>query len=129
MSLEAAIAENTAAVKLLTEAIHAGHAAAAAKQTTAATTTAPAGGAALPPKQAAEAEQRKKPEPPAAEQQQQPVTYDNVKAAVNGLAKAKGRDAVIAALGEFGLKNATEAKPEQWPEIVKKFTDLAAVPA
>lgn len=125
MSLEAHIKELTDSIKLLTEAIHAGRAAASAKQV-----TAPAGGAALPPKQAAEAEQRKKPEAPAAEQQQQQaITYDQVKAAVNGLAKAKGRDAVIAALGDLGLKNATEAKPEQWPEIVKKFTDLAAVPA
>lgn len=119
MSLEAAIAENTAALKLLTEAIHAGRAAAAAKQ------AAPAGGAALPPKQAAEAAQREKPPAPPAEAGAAPITYDQVKTAVNALAKAKGRDAVIAALAKFGLAKATDAKPEQWPDLLAELNAQA----
>ena len=123
MSIEAAIQENTAALKLLTEAIHAGRAAGVAKQTAA---TPPAGGAALPPKQAAEAAQREKPPAPAAQQQQaQPVNYDQMKTAVNALAKAKGRDSVIAALGKFGIAKATEATPEQWPELLAELNAQA----
>lgn len=121
MSLEAAIAENTAALKLLTEAIHAGRAAAAAKQAA----PAPAGGAALPPKAAAEAAQREKPPAPPAAAGAAAITYDQVKTAVNALAKAKGRDAVIAALAKFGLAKATDAKPEQWPDLLAELNAQA----
>jgi hypothetical protein len=39
------------------------------------------------------------------------------------LAKAKGRDALIKVLGEFGLAQANQAKPEQFAAIVAKINE------
>lgn len=86
-----------------------------------------------PPKAEKEAEPKvgeKKPDAPAAEPAQQStasedahtaaqaVTYDDVKKAVLDVSHDRGRDAAVALLAGFGLKNAQEAKPEQWAEIM-----------
>lgn len=50
----------------------------------------------------------------------------DVKPKALAVAKTKGRDALVAILAEFGLKGTPDAKPEQYPELVKKF-DAALV--
>lgn len=128
MSIEKALADNTEAIKSLEVAIRA----AAAGVTT---TT-----GALPPKAAAEKEQTAKPAATAAapaapaapaggEVKTDAVTYDTVKAAVNALAKAKGRDSVIAVLGKFNVKKADEVPADKWPELLAALNTEAATPA
>jgi len=46
------------------------------------------------------------------------ITIADVNAAIIGLAKAKGRDAAVAVLKEFGVAKAPELKPEQYPAVV-----------
>lgn len=52
------------------------------------------------------------------------VTYDDVKAAVQKFGAAKGGTEVGKLLKEkFNLDHCKNAKPEQWPEIVKVFRE------
>ncbi|RQS79770.1 hypothetical protein [Burkholderia seminalis] len=144
MSIEATIAENTAAVLKLTETLLALN-----MQPPAAVQ--PEGGAAKKPDAATEAPARtprtaaagdasgKKDAnsdsdassagdaPPAAELAAQttpdadaaPVTYEQASAAVTGLAKTKGRAAAIDVLKKFGASKLPEVKPEQFAALVK----------
>lgn len=45
-------------------------------------------------------------------------SYDEVKAAVLGLVKSKGREAAVGVLKSFGLESAQAAKPEQYAAIL-----------
>jgi len=47
------------------------------------------------------------------------VTYDEVKAATGALAKAKGRDAVLAVLGKFEVDNAVKLPQAMWAGYVE----------
>lgn len=51
-----------------------------------------------------------------------PAAYPDVVAAINKLALAKGRDAAIALLGDFGVTKGPELKPEQFAEFIEKAT-------
>lgn len=139
MSLEAAITENTNAIRDLIAAIKAGvpttaaqvaavvteaqaetakagKEEAAAKKTTAAATeaaartqsTAEAGADAAQEKKADNSEASDKPAP----------TYQDAAAAINKIAKAKGRDAAVAVLAKFGAGNLKEVKPENFADII-----------
>lgn len=46
------------------------------------------------------------------------IPYDNVKNAVNNLAVAKGREAVIDVFNEFGIKNAKELTADQYEAFI-----------
>lgn len=46
------------------------------------------------------------------------ISIADVNAAIIGLAKAKGRDAAVAVLKEFGVAKAPELKAEQYPAVV-----------
>ena len=120
MSLEAVIQENTTALRDLIAQLQAGQAPAAIKVAAikvadvAAPVPAPAP-AAKEDKPKAEAKETKteKADAPAAE-----VTIDAVKKATTDLAKAKGRDAAVEVLGQFGAKNANEVKPEAYADFI-----------
>jgi hypothetical protein len=49
------------------------------------------------------------------------IVYADVQKAVNGLAAAKGRDAVIKILNDFGVDHATKLKEEQWADVVAEM--------
>jgi hypothetical protein len=50
------------------------------------------------------------------------IPYDDVKAAILKLSAAKGRDAAVAVLKQFGVAKGTELTPEQYPAALKAFT-------
>jgi hypothetical protein len=60
---------------------------------------------------------------PAAAEDASAVTYDDVRNAVVGLAAAKGRDAAIAVLDQFGVDHASKLTEAQWPEALAALTD------
>jgi hypothetical protein len=49
----------------------------------------------------------------------QAIGVADVNAAIIALAKAKGRDAAVAVLGEFNVAKVPELKPEQFAEVLK----------
>lgn len=51
-----------------------------------------------------------------------PVSYPDVVTAINALAKAKGRDAAVDLLGQFGAAKGPDLKPEQFAEFIQKAT-------
>lgn len=53
------------------------------------------------------------------------VTYDQVKDAILALSKAKGRDAVVKLLTQFGAAKGPDLKPEQYAEF-HKAAEVAA---
>lgn len=53
----------------------------------------------------------------------QAASYDDVKNAVVALAAAKGRDAAVAVLDQFGVDHASKLTEEQWPEAVQALID------
>lgn len=46
------------------------------------------------------------------------IDYSEVRSAVVKAASTKGKDKVVAVLESFGLKSATEAKPQQYADII-----------
>ncbi|WP_374312467.1 hypothetical protein [Dongia sp.] len=50
------------------------------------------------------------------------IPYDDVKAAILKLSAAKGRDAAVAVLKQFGVAKGTELTPEQYPDALKAFS-------
>jgi hypothetical protein len=60
---------------------------------------------------------------PEAEATPPALEYGDVSAAVLALVKAKGRDAAVAVLSEFGVPHAKELQPGQWAEALKALTD------
>lgn len=51
-----------------------------------------------------------------------PVSYPDVVTAINTLAKAKGRDAAVDLLAQFGAAKGPDLKPEQFAEFIQKAT-------
>ncbi len=51
-----------------------------------------------------------------------PASYPDVVAAINKLAAAKGRNAAVEMLGEFGVSKGPDLKPEQFAEFIVKAT-------
>lgn len=82
----------------------------------------------IKPEKAAKVEKVAKPEPKPEAPVEQPaaeaaadtpaISIADVNAAVIGLAKAKGRDAAVAVLKEFGVAKAPELKVEQYAAVV-----------
>ena len=142
MSLEATIAENTAAIRELIAAIANGIPTTAA-QVAAVADQAPKkekGKATVPANGASSTQEGTSPAAPAGAAAQDPaagavsspapaaasVTYDEVKAAILKLSQAKGREQVVAALTEFGVAKGPELKPEQFAGFIAKANELVA---
>lgn len=143
MSLEATIAENTAALRELISAIKAG------VPTTAAQVAAVVEQAPQQPTETAEARAPEAARPttkakntPAAATAPAPqpstatdagastdaapaLTYQDAATAVTNLAKAKGRDTAVAVLGKFGAAKLPDVKPEQFADVVKACKEAA----
>lgn len=47
-----------------------------------------------------------------------PVTYDDAKAAVTSVVKAKGRDAGLAVLAKFGTESLLAVPADQWAAVI-----------
>lgn len=52
-------------------------------------------------------------------------TYQDVTAAINAVAKAKGRDAAVAVLAKFGVKRGPELTPEQYADAIVACKEAA----
>lgn len=122
MSLEAALAENTAAVRELAALLKGARVtapiAAAPEKPQAAPTPAPEAkpAAAAPAAPAAPAE-------PQAEAKK--IAYGDVSAAVLKYVAKASKDAAVKVLREeFHVPNAKELKPEQWPAVIARFNAL-----
>ena len=53
------------------------------------------------------------------------VTYSDVQAATTALAAAKGRDAAVACLAEFDVKNGKDLPEDQWARYVERARAMA----
>lgn len=122
MSIEQALAENTAAIRELIDAIRNGI------PTTAAQVAAVAAEAkaetpkvekkAEAPKPDAEAESAATPEQKAEAADAEPVTYEAVAAAITKLSRAKGRDAAVALLARFDARKLPEVDESRFGEVL-----------
>ena len=139
MSLEATIAENTAAIRELIAAIANGIPTTAAQVAAVAAeapkkekgkATVPANGASSTSAETSPATGAAAQTPAAESAPTAPaaasVTYDEVKAAILKLSQAKGREQVVAALTEFGVAKGPELKPEQFAGFIAKANELVA---
>ena len=125
MSLEAALAANTAAIEKLIELLDVSKSVEAlvAQAEVAPSNTAsdqPATGVPHAPSPQVEVAVSKPEEPsspPAADVTQ--ITYQDALKAITQLANEKGRQAAVDVLSQFGLKKLTEAKPEQYQAIIE----------
>lgn len=132
MSLETVIAENTAAIRELIAALANG-VPTTNQQVQAVVEEAKAekpakAKKAEAPKQEAEPEPAATPEPkaePAAaaaeaepKAQAEASTYQDAASAITKLSRAKGRDAAVALLAQFGASKLPEVKPEQFADII-----------
>lgn len=135
MSLEATIAENTAALRELIATIKAGVPTTAAQVAAVVeqaadklTETAKAPEAAKPttkPKTPAPAPAPKT-EPAAPADAAAPApTYQDAAAAVTNLAKVKGRDAAVAVLTKFGAAKLPDVTPEQFADVIAACKEAA----
>ena len=117
MTLEAAIQENTSAIRALIAAMAQGlpttvepsPAVVAAPRTKKEKMPAPAG----KPEATAPATPSPAIDPPAAG-----ATYDDVKNAIVKLSGMKGRDSVLAVLGQFDAAKGPDLKPEQFADFI-----------
>ena len=125
MSLEQAIQENTAAIRELIAALGKGAPSQAAAPAETATVEEPK--AEKPAKekkqQAPAATPESKEEAAAAADEPAPVSYDDCAQSVTKLAKAKGRPAAVALLGQFDLKTLQDAKDK--PELLAQVKAAA----
>lgn len=117
MSLEAAIAANTAALEKLTALFQA--------------TAIPAQPPKAPPAPTPKAEKPAALAPKAATPAAEPVKYEAVAAALTSFAKAKGRDAALALIGRFDHKdkpgekasNGQHLKPADYATVLKALSE------
>lgn len=105
MSLEAAIQENTAAIKQLI-AVMSGKPGVTPEVKASASKPAAASSVSSPAEKSAPASSAA-------------IAYDDVKKITLALAK-QNRDAAVAVLKEFGAENALKLKPEQYADFMKK---------
>lgn len=132
MTLEAAIQENTSAIRELIAAISKG---------VPTTTAQVAAVVAEAPKTDKSAKAVTEPEAPAKPETAAPATsqaasdsapaasaptYEEVKHAIVKLSGSKGRDAVVSLLSEFGAGKGPDLKPEQFADFIAKATQLVA---
>ena len=128
MSLEQALAANTAAIEKLTALLAHPATVISPQPIGSAQPTPPAD---LPAAAATDKPRRGRPpaaaSPAPAEQPKIPasidapaVKYEDVRAAVLGLAEKKGHTAAVAVLAGLGVKSAKELKPEQYAEALAK---------
>jgi len=138
MSIEQALADNTAALKELIAVwgkLTAQAAAVKAKVDSGETSVIAAGGAPVAEAKPAAAEKPKAtpkadPKPAAAEvKKEEPkaeaapaLDYAKVGAAITAFAAANGRDVTLAKLAEFGVKSGKGLKPEQYADVLAAFT-------
>lgn len=130
MSIEQALAENTAAIRELIEAIKNG------VPTTTAQVEAVAAEAkaekpkaekkAEAPKPEAEAEPAATPEPKTEPAAAEAVDYDTVAKAITRLSRAKGRDAAVAVLAQFDAKKLPDVAPEQFADVLAAAEEAMA---
>lgn len=123
MSLEQALADNTAAVK----ALHAHLAGAPAATPLSAKLDKVEAKIAETAKPAPKTEPKKTAAAPAPKADA--VDYEKVRAAVLALCAAKGKPAGLAVLAEFGVEKATELKAEQYAEALAALEAALAAPA
>lgn len=129
MTLEAAIAENTSAIRELIAALANGTPTTAAqvekvvKEAKPAKATVATNGASSTQEPSSPLAAAAAPEPAPAAETPQPgaasVTYEEVKKAIFALAGKKGRDAVVATLKTFGAEKGTDLKPAQYADFLK----------
>ena len=123
MSLEAALAANTAAINKLIEMLDVSKSVEAlvAQAEVAPSNTAsdqPATG--VPHAHSPQVEVAvSKPEEPSSPPAADVTTYQDALKAITQLANEKGRQAAVDVLSQFGLKKLTEAKPEQFMAIIE----------
>jgi hypothetical protein len=126
MSLEIALAENTAAINALAELLRNGSARAisiasgdpAAKQEKKAEAKKPEAAKQVPAPTQPTAEAPAAPEPKA-ETSAPALTYDQVKNQVLKVNREKGREATVALLQQFGATNAQQIPEAKWAELVE----------
>lgn len=131
MSIEQALAENTAAIKELIAVwgkLNAQAKVVNAKVEAGESGTITAGGKPVAEVKPAAAE-KPKAEKPKAEPKPEPqaeaapaLDYAKVGAAITAFAAANGRDATIAKLGEFGVTSGKALKPEQYADALAAFS-------
>ncbi len=135
MSIEQALAENTAAIKELVAVwgkLTAQAASVKAKVDAGETGVIAAAGTPVAEVKPAAAE-KPKAEKPKAEPKPEPkaepkaeaapaLDYAKVGAAITAFAAANGRDATLAKLGEFGVTSGKALKPEQYADALAAFT-------
>lgn len=123
MSLEAALAENTAAVNALRAQL-AGGAPTPVKGSVTETLDRVEKNVAAATKPAATPKAGKPPAAPKPTETEGP-TYDQVKEKALALAQTKGRDALVAINAEFKVKNAQELKPEKYAEYLAAIAEAS----
>lgn len=130
MSLEQALAENTAAIRELIAALSTNPVAAPApapEETRKPETVAVAD--AEPEKKKPEAkketEKEKTPEPAPENAPEQP-TYQETAAAITKLSRAKGREAAVAVLQSFGAEKLPEVDPSQFSAVLAAVQEAMA---
>lgn len=131
MTLEAAIQENTSAIRELIAAISKGIPTTTA-QVAAVVAEAPQASA---PTKEPEAPAKPEPAAPAASQATSAPapaasapapSYEDVKHAIVKLSGSKGRDAVVTLLKDFGAGKGPDLKPEQFGDFIAKAQQLVA---
>lgn len=132
MSIEQALAENTAAIRELIEAIKNG------VPTTTAQVEAVAAEAKAEKPKAEKKTEAPKPEPEAEEssaatqeQKDEPaaaegITYEAVAAAITKLSRTKGRDAAVGVLAQFDAKKLPDVAPEKFAEVLAAAEEALA---
>lgn len=121
MSIEAALAANTAALEKLTAAIQ--------SRSNQASEVEPAEPA---PKRGRPSKAASDPAAPANVPTNVPTnvpSYKDVADVLVPLAESKGRDTLVGLLGEFGVKSADQIKPEQYSAIMSRAREIMSAPA
>ncbi len=134
MSLENAIAENTAALKQLIAALNASAVAATAAfipgalvdlATDAAASTPATTKPATKPAPVAKPVEAKA-TPAKADDETVAIEYSQVSEAIMSMVRAKGKPAAVALLGEFNVTKGTDLKAEQYAAFLARAEELAA---
>ena len=122
MTLEAALQENTGAIRALIAALGQGI---PTTSEPVAAVVAPKAKKEKPPVRVSDTEVGSTPATPApaatAEETASPTpgtTYDEVKRAIVKMSGLKGRDQVVAVLGQFGATKGPDLKPEQYADFI-----------
>jgi hypothetical protein len=124
MSLETALADNTAALRELRDLLARVSMPAATVEVPAPKPQARSAAPTAPTSPTAEAAPAVAPETTAPETSA--PTYDDVKRAIIDVSKAKNYDGALALLKEFGVTKGPDLKPEQYGAVVARAAELLA---